>query len=82
MKEKSPLPADLLITGGLVVAIEDDIGRAANKADISTVIIEGQVVMRNRRLLALDEGELFATVREMAVGIGLRFDGRPEPQPT
>jgi 5-methylthioadenosine/S-adenosylhomocysteine deaminase len=46
---------------------------AVNKADVSTVIIEGQVVMRDRQLLTVDERELLAKVREMAAEIGPRF---------
>jgi 5-methylthioadenosine/S-adenosylhomocysteine deaminase len=46
---------------------------AVDKADVTTVIIEGQVVMENRQLLTLDERELFARVREIAAEIGPRF---------
>lgn len=49
---------------------------AVNKADVATVIIEGRVVMRDRRLLTVDEQELFARAREMAVEIGPRFGRR------
>jgi 5-methylthioadenosine/S-adenosylhomocysteine deaminase len=46
---------------------------AVNKADVSTTIIEGKVVMRDRHLCTLDEKELFAKAREMAAEIGSRF---------
>jgi len=34
--------------------------------DVSTVLINGQVVMRNRQLLTIDEGATMAEVRAMA----------------
>ena len=46
---------------------------AVDRADVTTVVIEGRVVMENRQLLTLDERELFARVREMAAEIGPRF---------
>jgi len=49
---------------------------AVNRADVTTTIIEGQVVMRDRQLCTLDEGELFAQAREMAAEIGPRFGRR------
>jgi 5-methylthioadenosine/S-adenosylhomocysteine deaminase len=39
---------------------------AAHASDVRTVIIDGQVVMRDRRLLSLDEAEIIARAREMA----------------
>lgn len=42
---------------------------AASGADVDTVLINGQVVMRNRRLLTIDEREVMARVREIAVKI-------------
>ena len=39
---------------------------AAHSSDVRTVIIDGQVVMRDRVLLTLDEVEIFARAREMA----------------
>jgi 5-methylthioadenosine/S-adenosylhomocysteine deaminase len=39
---------------------------AAHSSDVRTVIIDGCVVMRDRELLTLDEGEIFARAREMA----------------
>jgi 5-methylthioadenosine/S-adenosylhomocysteine deaminase len=39
---------------------------AAHSSDVRTVIIDGWVVMRDRELLTLDEGEIFAHAREMA----------------
>ncbi len=46
---------------------------AVNKADVSTVIIDGRIVMQERQLLTLDEREVFARAREMATEIGPRF---------
>ena len=46
---------------------------AINKADVSTVIVEGQLVMLDRQLLKVDERELLRQVREMAATIGPRF---------
>jgi 5-methylthioadenosine/S-adenosylhomocysteine deaminase len=46
---------------------------AVTKADVTTVIIEGQVVMRDRRLVTLDEDEVLAQAREIGAGIGARF---------
>jgi 5-methylthioadenosine/S-adenosylhomocysteine deaminase len=46
---------------------------AVNKADVTTVIIEGQVVMQDRQLPTLDEQELFARSRELGAEIGPRF---------
>jgi 5-methylthioadenosine/S-adenosylhomocysteine deaminase len=43
---------------------------AAHASDVCTVIIDGCVVMRDRELLTLDEGEIFARAREMARQIG------------
>lgn len=42
---------------------------AAGGADIDTVIINGKVVMENRRLLTIDEAEVMGKVREIAVKI-------------
>jgi 5-methylthioadenosine/S-adenosylhomocysteine deaminase len=42
---------------------------AAHSSDVRTVIIDGRVVMRDRVLLTLDEGEIFARAREMACQI-------------
>jgi 5-methylthioadenosine/S-adenosylhomocysteine deaminase len=39
---------------------------AAHSSDVRIVIIDGRVVMRDRVLLTLDEGEIFARAREMA----------------
>jgi 5-methylthioadenosine/S-adenosylhomocysteine deaminase len=47
---------------------------AAHSSDVRTVIIDGWVVMRDRELLTLDEGQIFAHAREMAreIATGLR----------
>lgn len=42
---------------------------AASGADVDTVIINGKVVMENRRLLTIDENEVMQKVREIAVEI-------------
>jgi 5-methylthioadenosine/S-adenosylhomocysteine deaminase len=39
---------------------------AAHSSDVRTVVIDGCVVMRDRELLTLNEGEIFAQAREMA----------------
>ena len=42
---------------------------AVNGADVDTVIINGQIVMENRRLLTIDEAEVMCKVRELAVKV-------------
>lgn len=42
---------------------------AASGADVDTVVINGKVVMENRRLLTIDENEVMEKVREIAVGV-------------
>ncbi|NLN39369.1 MAG: amidohydrolase [Smithella sp.] len=42
---------------------------AAGGADVDTVIIDGKVVMENRRLLTIDESAVMENVREIACGI-------------
>jgi len=39
---------------------------AAHSCDVRTVVIDGQIVMQDRELLTLDEGEIFARAREMS----------------
>jgi len=46
---------------------------AANGADVDTAIINGKVVMENRRLLTLDETEVMQKVGEIAVKIKKSF---------
>ena len=46
---------------------------AANGADVDTVIINGKVVMDNRRLLTMDETEVMRKVGEIAVKIKKSF---------
>jgi 5-methylthioadenosine/S-adenosylhomocysteine deaminase len=38
-------------------------------ADVDTVLINGQVVMKNRRLLTIDEDEVMAKVQEIGARI-------------
>jgi 5-methylthioadenosine/S-adenosylhomocysteine deaminase len=40
-----------------------------NGADVDTVLINGKVVMKNRRLLTLAEDEIMSTVEETAIRI-------------
>jgi 5-methylthioadenosine/S-adenosylhomocysteine deaminase len=42
---------------------------AANGADVDTALINGKVVMENRRLLTIDETEVMQKVREIALNI-------------
>jgi len=46
---------------------------AAGGADVDTVIINGKVVMENRRLLTIDENEIMQKVREIALNIKRSF---------
>jgi 5-methylthioadenosine/S-adenosylhomocysteine deaminase len=39
---------------------------AANGADVDTVLINGRVVMRNRRLLTIDEAKIMQRVNQIA----------------
>lgn len=42
---------------------------AASGADVDTVVIDGKIVMENRKLLTIDEEEVMRKVREIAVKI-------------
>ncbi len=42
---------------------------AVRGSDVETVLINGRIVMRNRRLLTIDEAEVMGRVREIAVKI-------------
>ena len=42
---------------------------AAGGADVDTVIINGQLVMKNRRLLTIDERKIITKVKKLAVRI-------------
>jgi 5-methylthioadenosine/S-adenosylhomocysteine deaminase len=42
---------------------------AANGADVDTVIINGRVVMENRRLLTIDENTVMQKVNDLAINI-------------
>ncbi len=42
---------------------------AVNGSDVETVLINGRVVMRNRRLTTIDENEVMQRVREIAVKV-------------
>ncbi len=46
---------------------------AVNGADVDTVLINGKVVMKNRKLLTLHEDEIMATVEETAIRIKKQF---------
>jgi 5-methylthioadenosine/S-adenosylhomocysteine deaminase len=46
---------------------------AVNGTDVETVLINGKVVMKNRKLLTLDEDEIVATVEETAIRIKKQF---------
>lgn len=46
---------------------------AAGGADVDTVIINGKIVMENRRLLTMDENDVLQKVREIAVRIKKSF---------
>ena len=46
---------------------------AVQPSDVDTVIIDGRVVLKQRRLLTMDETELLAQARAMAAEIGPRF---------
>ena len=46
---------------------------AVNGADVDTVLINGKVVMKNRKLLTIAEDEIMATVEETAIRIKKQF---------
>lgn len=46
---------------------------AVNGADVDTVLINGKVVMKNRKLLTIAEDEMMATVEETAIKIKKQF---------
>ncbi len=46
---------------------------AVNGADVDTVLINGNVVMKNRKLLTIDEEEILAMVEETAIRIKKQF---------
>jgi 5-methylthioadenosine/S-adenosylhomocysteine deaminase len=48
---------------------------AAGGADVDTVLINGKVVMKNRHLLTIDESEVVAKVKEIAVRIKRSLQG-------
>ena len=48
---------------------------AAGGADVDTVMINGRLVMKNRRLLTIDESEVIARVRQIAQGIKKSLSG-------
>lgn len=50
---------------------------AVSGSDVSTAIIGGRVVMRDRRLLTIDIGEVMAEVRRIAASIGRTRDPAP-----
>jgi 5-methylthioadenosine/S-adenosylhomocysteine deaminase len=42
---------------------------AASGADVDTVLINGKVVMENRKLLTIDETDVMQKVREIAINV-------------
>jgi len=42
---------------------------AASGADVDTVVINGRVVMENRRLLTIDEEEVMRKVRDLSLKV-------------
>jgi 5-methylthioadenosine/S-adenosylhomocysteine deaminase len=42
---------------------------AVNGSDVDTVLINGRVVMQNRKLLTIDENEAMERVRKIAVRV-------------
>jgi len=50
---------------------------AAGGADVDTVMINGRLVMKNRRLVTIDEREVIARVRKLAVSIKNSLPGSP-----
>jgi 5-methylthioadenosine/S-adenosylhomocysteine deaminase len=49
---------------------------AANGSDVDTVLINGKVVMKNRRLLTIDEEKILGAVKETASKIDKQFGAR------
>ncbi|MBU2055614.1 MAG: amidohydrolase family protein, partial [Proteobacteria bacterium] len=49
---------------------------AVNGADVDTVLINGRVVMRERKLLTIDEGEVMRRVTEIACRVKGSLEGR------
>jgi 5-methylthioadenosine/S-adenosylhomocysteine deaminase len=50
---------------------------AARSGDVRTVVIDGQVVLEDRRLLTLDEAEARRQVRALATAIAARHGAPP-----
>ena len=48
---------------------------AAGGADVDTVMINGRLIMKNRRLLTIDESEVIARVKQIAQGIKKSLSG-------
>ena len=49
---------------------------AANGSDVDTVLINGNVVMKDRRLITIDEGRILDNVKETAEKIKKQFGAR------
>jgi 5-methylthioadenosine/S-adenosylhomocysteine deaminase len=49
----------------------------ANGNDVDTVLVDGKVLMQDRKILSVDEGSLLERAREAAARAFARFDVSP-----